>query len=100
MTHSKTGNALPCPACGSRAHRVLDSRAIGAGKRRRRSCPCGHRFSTWELPGSTAWTVIVTKAEIRGGAFSTQSTLLDPFVALDLVLLFQALRKLKGREHG
>jgi len=38
-----------CPACGARATRLLDSRDITGGRRRRRECsPCGHRFSTVE----------------------------------------------------
>ncbi len=42
---SRTGFGLPCPRCGGRDHRVLETRA----PRRRRECRyCGLRFSTIE----------------------------------------------------
>lgn len=42
---SRTSFGLPCPRCGGRDHRVLETRA----PRRRRECLyCGCRFSTIE----------------------------------------------------
>jgi len=40
-----------CPACGSAAHEVKDSRpnAEENAIRRRRRCGCGHRFTTFEV---------------------------------------------------
>ena len=40
---SRTSFGVPCPRCGGRDHRVLETRA----PRRRRECQyCGFRFST------------------------------------------------------
>jgi transcriptional regulator NrdR family protein len=43
---------FPCPACGNLNTGVKDSRLSGklglAAIRRRRVCPCGHRFTTME----------------------------------------------------
>ena len=44
---------FPCPECGLGKSRVIDSRVsyedAGAMKRRRRLCPIGHRFTTYEM---------------------------------------------------
>lgn len=38
-----------CPACQQRQSDVIDSRGTKSGKvRRRRKCPCGQRFTTYE----------------------------------------------------
>jgi len=41
---------FPCPECGRAKTKVIDSRVEGAArsKRRRRECPLGHRFTTYE----------------------------------------------------
>lgn len=40
---------MNCPYCGYRESRVIDSRDVGDGIRRRRSClACGRRFTTYE----------------------------------------------------
>lgn len=39
-----------CPECGRKSSRLLDSRDVTDGRRRRRECvSCGHRFSTVEM---------------------------------------------------
>ena len=41
-----------CPICGSGNNDVVDSRTTADGiVRRRRSCECGIRFTTYELTG-------------------------------------------------
>jgi transcriptional repressor NrdR len=41
---------MQCPICKSET-RVLETRPIRLGNRRRRECKkCGHRFTTYELP--------------------------------------------------
>lgn len=39
---------IRCPACGKAETEVLQSRKTEAGKRRRRACSCGARFTTLE----------------------------------------------------
>ncbi len=41
-------STLRCPRCDGEAKRVLDSRKIGIGVRRRRECVNGHRYTTHE----------------------------------------------------
>ena len=40
---------MNCPTCG-RHTGVYDSRQSGVHVRRRRQCPAGHRFTTYEAP--------------------------------------------------
>ena len=40
---------MKCPFCGTAESRVVDTREVGAGIRRRRECQrCGQRFTTYE----------------------------------------------------
>ena len=40
---------MPCPDCGKRCSKVVDTRGTLSGAiRRRRECLCGRRFTTWE----------------------------------------------------
>ncbi len=42
-------DGILCPSCGSDENRVVDTRDIVGGIRRRRSClDCGKRFNTFE----------------------------------------------------
>ena len=45
----RTGDGIPCPACGGHDHTVKDSRPGVDYLRRRRYCVCGSRFTTVEL---------------------------------------------------
>ncbi len=43
------GNVMKCPYCGGLDSKVVDSRSLDEGVRRRRSCSvCGARFTTYE----------------------------------------------------
>jgi hypothetical protein len=45
-------NGLPsnCPGCGQLSLMVLESRANGSARRRRKACTkCGHRLTTYEI---------------------------------------------------
>lgn len=43
---------VKCPVCHKRMSYVIDSRGTKTGKvRRRRECPCGKRFTTYEQIG-------------------------------------------------
>lgn len=52
----KAGGGVDCPKCGAFGSGVQDSRpailggTIHAVKRRRQCEPCGHRFTTFEIP--------------------------------------------------
>lgn len=40
---------MKCPFCAKEQHRVIDTRSVGEGIRRRREClACGQRFTTYE----------------------------------------------------
>ncbi len=39
---------LQCPECGESSLKVIDSRKVGIGVRRRRECVNGHRHTTHE----------------------------------------------------
>lgn len=44
------GESVPCPRCGGRLNRVIDSRATASTTRRRRVCVgCHERFTTCEV---------------------------------------------------
>jgi transcriptional repressor NrdR len=53
MTEKRLLNGgVACPQCKQRQSEVIDSRGTKSGKvRRRRECPCGHRFTTYERIG-------------------------------------------------
>jgi len=41
---------MKCPYCGETASRVVDTREVGEGIRRRRECQaCNQRYTTYEL---------------------------------------------------
>lgn len=46
-------NGLECAACGNTKLRVSDSRRCMNSVRRRRSCSCGARFTTFEVASPT-----------------------------------------------
>lgn len=50
----KGGRSLPCPHCGERKSKVVDSRHAANHTRRRRVCACGTRFTTHEVVVSEA----------------------------------------------
>jgi hypothetical protein len=42
-------NGIQCTACGRKKLKVVDSRSIPSGIRRRRECVCGKRITTYEI---------------------------------------------------
>ena len=65
---------MKCPYCGSEDSRVIDSRDVNDGVRRRRQClECSSRFTTYErvLPGS----LFVVKKDQRREEFSKDKLL-------------------------
>jgi transcriptional repressor NrdR len=58
---------MRCPYCSEGASRVLDSREMGRGVRRRRVCQsCGQRFTTYESQPSPAFTVLKRDGRVEG----------------------------------
>ena len=51
---------MKCPFCGSSDNGVVDSRETEDGRaiRRRRACPCGRRFTTYERLEEASITVV------------------------------------------
>ncbi|MEA2085782.1 MAG: transcriptional regulator NrdR [Chloroflexota bacterium] len=50
---------MKCPYCGYQDSKVIDSRELSGGIRRRRQClSCGSRFTTYERPQSASLFVI------------------------------------------
>ena len=69
------GFAVNCPYCGGRNSRVIDSREINDGIRRRRQCrKCNSRFTTYERLQPTGLFVI--KKDQRREAFNKDKLLL------------------------
>ena len=69
------GFAVNCPYCSGRNSRVIDSREINDGIRRRRQCrKCGARFTTYERLQPTGLFVI--KKDRRREAFNKDKLLL------------------------
>lgn len=65
---------MKCPYCGSEESKVIDSRDINDGVRRRRQClECNSRYTTYErvLPGS----LFVVKKDHRREEFSKEKML-------------------------
>ena len=63
-----------CPFCGYEDSRVIDSRTVDHGIRRRREClQCGARFTTYERVQSVG--VLVVKKDGRREAFSREKLL-------------------------
>ena len=60
---------MKCPYCGSLESRVIDSRSLGEGIRRRRQClACSARFTTYERV--QPHNIVVLKKDGRREAFS------------------------------
>ena len=50
---------MPCPFCGADDTRVIDTRQVGEGIRRRRQCQvCHQRFTTYEYVARTSLLVV------------------------------------------
>ncbi|MBM4410286.1 MAG: transcriptional repressor NrdR [Chloroflexi bacterium] len=65
---------MKCPFCGHASTKVIDSRAVEAGIRRRRRCEsCGERFSTQEQMQRAI--VMVVKKDGRREEFSREKLL-------------------------
>jgi transcriptional repressor NrdR len=70
---------MPCPFCGATESRVIDTRQVGDGIRRRRECQsCHQRFTTYEY--AAKMNLLVVKRDGRREEF-------DP------VKLYEGLRK-------
>jgi hypothetical protein len=52
--------SMPCPTCGSKESTTLDSRPTSDSIRRRRACPNGHRYTTYERTVSAEATQALT----------------------------------------
>lgn len=58
---------MRCPYCADGSSRVLDSREVGRGVRRRRICQsCGQRFTTYESQPAPAFTVVKRDGRVEG----------------------------------
>lgn len=58
---------MRCPYCADGASRVLDSRQVGRGVRRRRLCDsCGQRFTTYESQPMPSYTVVKRDGRVEG----------------------------------
>src|SRR5579875_3157218 len=58
---------MRCPYCADGASRVLDSREVGRGVRRRRICQsCGQRFTTYESQPAPTFTVLKRDGRLEG----------------------------------
>ena len=63
------GNFMKCPYCGGWQSRVVDSRSLDEGVRRRRKClACGSRFTTYERV--QAHSIFVIKNDNRREEFN------------------------------
>lgn len=58
-----SASAPPCPNCHTRDNFVKDSRPSGKTIRRRRECPCGHRFTTYEITEAEIATMRAWRAK-------------------------------------
>ncbi len=62
---------MKCPYCGSSQSRVVDTREVGDGIRRRRECQaCGQRFTTYEQVAKV--NLLVVKRDGRREPFDRQ----------------------------
>lgn len=65
---------MKCPYCGTRDTRVIDTRQVGEGVRRRRECKsCNQRFTTYERVARNSLAVV--KRDGRREAFDSQKLL-------------------------
>lgn len=70
---------MPCPFCGAADSRVIDTRQVGGGIRRRRECQrCHQRFTTYEY--AAKMNLLVVKRDGRREEF-------------DRVKLYEGVRK-------
>ena len=66
---------MRCPYCTSQDSKVIDSREVDDGIRRRRECnSCGERFTTYERPQMTG--LLVVKKDGRREEFTREKLLL------------------------
>lgn len=62
---------MKCPYCGATESRVVDTREVGDGIRRRRECQnCGQRYTTYEQVAKV--NLLVIKRDGRREAFDRQ----------------------------
>lgn len=61
-----SAGTVPCPECGARnGVRTVDSRGTAGGLvRRRKMCPCGHRYTTFEALAMDRGERAVLKAQL------------------------------------
>ena len=65
---------MECPYCGDTKTKVIDSRSVGGGIRRRRRClSCGDRFTTHERPQSR--NLFIIKKDNRREEFNRDKLL-------------------------
>jgi transcriptional repressor NrdR len=65
---------VKCPYCGKRDTRVIDTREVGDGVRRRRECKsCHQRFTTYERVAKTS--LLVVKRDGRREPFDREKLL-------------------------
>ncbi len=65
---------MKCPYCTKKSTRVIDTREVGDGIRRRRECKnCQQRFTTYERVAATS--LLVVKRDGRREAFDSQKLL-------------------------
>jgi transcriptional repressor NrdR len=65
---------MKCPYCGKKSTRVIDTREVGEGIRRRRECrSCEQRYTTYERVATTS--LLVVKRDGRREPFDSQKLL-------------------------
>ncbi len=65
---------MKCPYCAKKDTRVIDTREVGEGVRRRRECrSCRQRFTTYERVAKTS--LLVVKRDGRREAFDSEKLL-------------------------
>jgi len=65
---------MKCPYCGKKRTRVIDTRQVGEGIRRRRECrSCQQRFTTYERVAKTS--LLVAKRDERREPFDSEKLL-------------------------
>jgi hypothetical protein len=71
---------MNCPECNADSE-VVDSRPGGNGQRRRRACPSGHRWTTYEISGdelsSISRELIETRTRFWQGKLHTTTTRIE-----------------------
>lgn len=74
------GTGFSCPTCGQKTG-VTDSRATTEGLRRRRKCPAGHRFTTYEVEAENRDTALTNIAAFRTPRFLQRLTAFESSLA-------------------